>query len=419
MQKISTKQIVAYLLCGLGFSFVMSFMYMQYVYYDAMLEVLHVTNAQLGFLISVKAIGDLIVAVPGGLVADRWDSKKVLVVFLAITTLTCGAFAMITTYKFALVVWFILAIVMGPWYSAVYKVVRITATPETIGKAYGFLGIGVACGSIITNTMGLALYSHFAEINSETGLKAILITFFVVGVVATIGGWLAVKDLPTYTSPEEESMKITVANLLAVLKDPGTWLYILGCFSIYSFQVSLSYFTPYFTAVVGTTVALSGFIAVFRQYGLRIISSPIGGMLGDKLDSTGKVIRGSMCILFAIVVLVMVLPQGTSFGVLFAIVMVLGLLGTMNISLQASISKDCMVPPKHMGIVTGATALISADLFQATMFGNWLDTYGNAGYTRIWMYTLLDLAFCITILTIAIRRRKRLEAKAAEETTEA
>ena len=418
MKNISGRQVATYLLLGLGFSMVMSFMYMQYVYYDPMLEVLGCTNAELGLLITIKAIGDLVIAVPGGLIADRFDCKKVLTLFLGITTLTCLIFSLFMTYQAALVIWFILAMVMGPWYSGVYKTVRVTSTPETIGKAYGLLGIGVAVGSIITNTLGLSLYDNIsATSGASAGLHAILMVFFAAGLISCVGGWALLRNMPTYTTKEEDTMKITPANLLAVAKDPGTWLYIIGCFSIYSFQVSLSYFTPYFTAVLGVTVTLSGFIAVFRQYGLRIISSPIGGWLGDRLGSTGKVIRGSMVILGVIVLIVLFLPEGAPLGVLVAIVFILGLLGTMNISLQASISKDCMLPPKHMGIVVGATALFSADLFQQTLFGNWLDTYGNAtGYDYIWIFTLCNIVLCITVLSIAIARRKRKEAamKAAE-----
>ena len=124
-----------------------------------------------------------------------------------------------------------------------------------------------------------------------------------------------------------------------------------------------------------------------------------------------------MVILGVIVLIVLFLPEGAPLGVLVAIVFILGLLGTMNISLQASISKDCMLPPKHMGIVVGATALFSADLFQQTLFGNWLDTYGNAtGYDYIWIFTLCNIVLCITVLSIAIARRKRKETamRAAE-----
>lgn len=104
MNKINGKQIATYLLLGLGFSMVMSYMYMQYVFYDPMMEVLGCTNAELGLLITIKAIGDLIVAIPGGFIADRFDCKKVLTIFLGVTTATCLAFMLFLNYSSALVI---------------------------------------------------------------------------------------------------------------------------------------------------------------------------------------------------------------------------------------------------------------------------------------------------------------------------
>lgn len=52
----------------------------------------------------------------------------------------------------------------------------------------------------------------------------------------------------------------------------------------------MSYFTPYFTAVMGGTVAVSGFISLVRTYGLRLVGAPIGGWLSDRLRSVSKVL---------------------------------------------------------------------------------------------------------------------------------
>ena len=47
IMNLSAKRVGAYLLLGLGFSVVMGFMYMQYVYYDAMIETLNISNITL------------------------------------------------------------------------------------------------------------------------------------------------------------------------------------------------------------------------------------------------------------------------------------------------------------------------------------------------------------------------------------
>lgn len=414
MFKMDGKHVAIYFLFGLGFAVVMGFMYMQYVYYDAMLLTLQITNAQLGFLITVEAILALITSIPGGIIADKMDVRKALSFTLMGMMLFVALFAIYPTYKVALFVWGINSCLMSVWYCAVYKAVRVIAPPEAIGKSFGMFGIGVAIGSILVNMAGLALYEAFAVTDIHAGFSAIVWAFFVAGTISALGGYfLSMKmDIQKDTVEEEHGGKATLKEFLETIKDSGTWLYVIGCFCIYSFQISISYFTPYFTAVLGTTVAFSGVVAVFRQYGLRIISAPIGGWLGDRVGGTAKVIRGSMCILGLLVVTVLLIPKTSPLALLVVIVFILGLLGTMNISLQASISADSMVPPKRMGIVVGLTSVFSADLFQETMFGSWLDKYGELGYQYIWIYTICVIVLCVSILTIMIRRRAKKETAA-------
>jgi hypothetical protein len=173
----------------------------------------------------------------------------------------------------------------------------------------------------------------------------------------------------------------------------------------------MGFFNPYFTAVLGTSLAFSGIVAIFQRYGLRIISSPIGGYLGDKVGSTAKIIRISMCVLGLLVLLVMFLPAATPLAVLVTIVFIIGLFNLMNLSLQSSIAKDAMVPPKNHGLVVGMTSLFTAELFQHTLFGTWLDDYGKDGYTYIWIYTLCTIVLGVVVLTLMINRRKRIEGE--------
>ena len=417
MYKLDTKHILTYLLLGLGFATVMAFMYMQYVYYDAMIETLQITNAQLGFLATILGIVTVLTTVPGGVVTDHMDCRKALTYSLAAMMVGVAVLALFPTYQLAMVIWAVDGIVMSIWYTAIYKVVRVIAPPEAVGKSFGMFGIGVAIGSIIVNVLGLQLYDHFAEVSLQTGLSSILWAFVAAGMLSAIVGHILVMSFePAQPVKEEGPMKSAGevwAEFVAALKSTSCWLYVLACFCIYSFQVSISYFTPYFTGVLGTTLVFSGFVAIFRQYGLRIISSPIGGMLGDKIGGTSKVIRISMAILAVIVLIVMNLPQGTPVAVFVVIVFALGLLGTMNISLQASISEDCLVPLDNMGMAVGMTGLLTADLFQDTLFGSWLDKYGNAGYNYMFIYMLAVLIAGIIILTVIINRKKRVLAERA------
>lgn len=413
---LSAKRVGAYLLLGLGFSMVMGFMYMQYVYYDAMIETLNISNTQLGLLTTVLAVVGLVTALPLGALVDRVDCRRALTASLLVIIAGCGFFALVPTYESALASRVIGGIAMSAWYAAIYKTVRVMAPPDSIGRSFGLFGVGIAVGGILVNVAGLWLYDRVAEVYGLTaGLSAILWAFFAAGMIAAVAGHVLVMSLAPAQPVRAQDGTIKGARALLkgfgrTVRDPGTWLYVVGCFCIYSFEVSISYFTPYFTAVLGATAVFSGVLAVFRQYGLRILSAPFGGWLGDKLGSTARVIRVSLVVLALVVVLVMTLPKGTPAGVLIALTLLLGLLGTMNISLQASISQDAMVPPENMALAVSMTSLFSADLFQATLFGYWLDSFGNVGYSYIWTFTLVVACVGIGTLTAMLHRRRRAES---------
>ena len=197
------------------------------------------------------------------------------------------------------------------------------------------------------------------------------------------------------------------------MKNPGVWLFVAALFFLYSFHVSMSYFTPYFTAVLGTTVVFSGVVATLRQ-SIKVVSSPLGGWYGDKIGSVAKVIRVSMCILAGLVVVILLLHKNTPLAILVALVFAIGFFDSMNISLQASISADALVPPKQMGVAIGLTSVFTADLFQDTMFGGWLDKYGKAGYQYIWTYTVCVAIACIVVLSVMLIRKRKIAAKASE-----
>ena len=90
MFKIGARHLLMYLLIGLGFATVMGFMYMQYVYYDAMLETLAITNQQLGLLMTILGATGLITCIPGGMIADKFDCRKVLCFGLAGMMVFCA-----------------------------------------------------------------------------------------------------------------------------------------------------------------------------------------------------------------------------------------------------------------------------------------------------------------------------------------
>ena len=53
--------------------------YLKTVFYDALVEEFQLTNTQVGTIMSVYSITKMIIYIPGGILADRFDNRKMLV----------------------------------------------------------------------------------------------------------------------------------------------------------------------------------------------------------------------------------------------------------------------------------------------------------------------------------------------------
>ena len=84
--------------------------YIKYVYYDKFVEAFGMTNAQAGFLLSAYAIGCLILYIPGGILADKFSTKRMLVLSLFGTGILGLIMAFSMNYTTALVVFFLFAV---------------------------------------------------------------------------------------------------------------------------------------------------------------------------------------------------------------------------------------------------------------------------------------------------------------------
>ena len=104
MQKIGFRQIFIIFWMGLAYAVVYATPFIQYVFYDDLASALSASNTQLGYLITIFGVGNIL-AIIGGQFADRFNTKKIYVISML---LVCGLnflFAVNLHYKFALFVW--------------------------------------------------------------------------------------------------------------------------------------------------------------------------------------------------------------------------------------------------------------------------------------------------------------------------
>lgn len=392
---ITGRQLLIVFFMGLAFAVVYATPFVQYVFYDDLAGALHASNTQLGFLIAIFGIGNLLAPL-GGALSDKFNTKKVYLLGMFITCALDFLLAMKMSYAFAVFIWAGLAVAgLILYFPAHTKLVRLVGDEESQGTIFGFTESACGLASVIINFVALGLYAKVAvgAMGGVAGLKAVIISYGAVGLLATVALIFLLPNSEKAGSSADggEETKLSVKEWIGVFKDPRTWFAGIAVFATYSTYQTLSYFTPYFTNVLGATVIGSGAIAIIRTYGIRIIGAPLGGYMGDRIHSVSTVISTVLAFAAVITLIFMFMPAGVPSVLLTAMTLVIGFMVHIARGGMFAVPSEVKIPCRYAASTAGFVCAIGfcPDLFQAAMYGHWMDTYGNAGYTRIFIYIII------------------------------
>ncbi len=413
--KIKMKSLITVLFMGTAYAIVYALPFIQYVFYDPLVEGLKATNAQLGVLIAIFGLGNIFGAPFGGWLADKFNHKTIYLVSIVGTALLNFLFAFNMNYKFALFIWFGLAVTgLFAFFPSHTKIVRLLASENEQGTIFGLTESAAGIGSVVVNTVALFLFSKAAV--GVVGLKNAIIGFGVFGIIIAVILFFMIED-PKEKSVTSNDEKIKLSDFVVVLKYPGTWLAGIAIFCTYTLYVSLSYFTPYFTDVLGVSVAFSGGLAIVRIYLLRFVGAPLGGILGDKIKSVTTVLGIAFAGALIVIFVFRTLPAGVSMNLLIGLTLLISLFTYVARGNMFAVPAEVKSLKKYAATTAGITCAIgySPDLFQFTLFGNWLDKFGNQGYNYIFIYTMVVLGLGIVNSILILRYKKTLKMNTQDE----
>ena len=152
-------QIIAFAIAG---SVIYELPYIKYVYYDKLVEAFQITNAQAGLLLSVYAIGCLVLYIPGGIVADKFSAKKMLVLSLFGTGILGIVLAFSMNYTTALIVFFLLALTTSfVFWTALNKGLCLLGGEEDSGLTFGWYH---ALSAVISFCTALIFWKLYASV---------------------------------------------------------------------------------------------------------------------------------------------------------------------------------------------------------------------------------------------------------------
>ena len=358
--------------------------YIKYIFYDAQIASMGITNTQSGLLLTMYTIGNMILYIPGGIIADKVSPKKALVVSLLSTAALVYIYAFTMNFQIAMVIWTALSFSTAfVFWSSLMKAVRIIGTEEEQGFMYGLY---YACNGItaaLTNTIALNVYKT-AGGDVKTGFfRAVLVG----GSMAVLAAVLLMFLMDGKKKEEavSDEPKFQMRDVGKLLKNPFVWIVSFTILCGYGFYTSISYFNPYLTEVMGVSPESSGFISIVRNY-LLLLLAPVGGLIADKLfHSTCKWLCTSFLALAALFGAVLILPSDISPLAASLYTLIPGAFAMMMYGVVFSTVSEAGIPRAMTGTVIGIASIIGymPDSIYSVLFGKWLDTYGGAGYNYI------------------------------------
>ncbi len=403
---------------GIAYGFMYVMPYMKSSFYDQMIAAMGVTNEQLGALMTYYTIALTISYLPGGWIGDRFKPKPVLLI--SIFGQAALSFLFMFTYEsytMSVIIWLLMALTGGfAFWPAIMKGIRMTGTDEEQGRMYGIFEALNGLASLVLSFIMLGIMAIAGAGDLISGFKKALACM---GALSLLSGVLVLILMPKNSaygvSEAEASQKITLKDYISTFKIPGVWIMSILVWCYVTISAVASYLTPYSTSVLGMSATLAASIGTIRTYGCRLVGGPLGGYLADKAFhsvSKEQVLGQAACIVTLL--LFIIVPSGVNSVILVIMLLLVGVAMFLCKGTYFSVQPELGIPTNVSATAVAIATMIGylPDMFVHTMFGNWIDAYGNAGYTRILIYGVVTGVLGMIGALLAVRQSKKIAKRA-------
>lgn len=380
------------------------------VFRPTFLSAFKLTNFELGICFSIYGIVALLSYLFGGVLADRFQARKLMAASLILTALGGIYLASYPSYT-------MLKLLYGYWgfttifllWAAMIKATRIWGGIKNQGRAFGFLDGGRGLVGAGFGALGVFIFSMFitsdvpeiSTISRNEAFRYVILTSSVIVAFIGVLVFFYLKFSSTSDAKVSSNLK-SVKDIKMVLKFPSVWLLMIiilcayvgykttDVFSLYAREVML--FSEVDSAKTGTLLLyirpvvgiLIGFLADRSRASLYLILGFLLSIMGSALFASGVLGPDSQLAFFLSMLL-------TAIGVYSARVLYFAVLEEGNIPLALT------------GTAVGIISFIgyTPDIFAGPMTGYLLDASpGEPGQQHVFMVLA---AFSFIGLLAAIR----------------
>lgn len=233
---------------------------------------LGLTAAQAGGFMSAFFFGYLLTQLPGGMLADRWGTRKVLLLSLVLMGVFTASIAWASGFWSGIALRFVAGLGSGAVLAASVKGVYDYFAPRRRATAMGFFLASMPLGLLAANLMAPALASAY-------GWRA---AFLAAGGL-TLAVWLlAFIALPYHRGTNRLLPAGTKTNLAALLANRDLMLTAAaGFFAMWGTWGTLTWANAYMSQSLGLTLPQAGQMMAIFGLG-ALIGQPLAGWFADR-----------------------------------------------------------------------------------------------------------------------------------------
>ena len=379
------------------------------------LEVFGFTNTQLGDVFALYGLLAMLSYFPGGVIADYFSDRKLLVASLVSTALGGLAMAAIPSPGLTALIygyWGITSILL--FWAALIRATRVWGGEGAQGRAFGILDggrglIGAAAASLGVFVLAMILPSAVESASPEerkAGLQGVIYLYTAITLIAAVLVWFVI---PEREVSRDVARRNPFAGMLEVIKRPVVWVQAAIVVCAYCGFKGIDNFSLYAVQVLGLDEVAGARMSANATY-IRPVACVAAGLLADRIGGSR-----TMTLVFALLavsysVFVVVTPSDGWMNLIYANVVV-SFFGVFALrGVYFALLEETQTPARITGTAVGLISVIgyTPDIFFAPITGRILDASpGLPGHQNYFTFLVVIMVVGMLVAAGLMRYMKR------------
>ena len=415
MKNFNLKTFMIFLVLSASVALAYQIPFLRYTFYDQFAAAYQLNNVQVSLSASAVSFTQTLSYPIGGIFADRFSLRSLILITLAAFTVITLVFALTTHFLVIMVIHVLYGFFgIATLWSAYLNGIRNLADEENQSKIFGS---SEATRGIIQTVIGFAILGTLGMAgNPADGFKyGLFFATAVCGFFFILAFFFLPKENPKAPDSEETSdVRYTYGD---VLKNKGVWITILVLMCAYlSWTIGNNYMTTYTVQVLNISPSTASMLGIVRSNIIVLMAGFIGGVVLDKFTYKGK---GFIVFFITVVAFTVALAASSSIvGLSIVLTLVIAFIANVMKSTYWSIMDQAGIPLNMTALATGIISFIIfiPDFLIGPIFGKWLDDAAAAGniatgFNRIFIFLIVASIIGIVSAYLLLKRTKELEAK--------